>query len=153
MEVPFDSPSSVQFDRERLIVTNDAYFSGDQSHMVLFDVFASEPGEPVFIPGVTQASPTVLKSKKRYSLAVRPRVARAGGKRRKVRFRARVADAAGKRPLARGTVRFAGKRRRTDARGVAVFHVRLKSPGLRVARLLAPGGKRRAVAKAFLKVR
>jgi len=28
MEVPFDSPSSVEFDGERMIVTNDAYFSG-----------------------------------------------------------------------------------------------------------------------------
>jgi sugar lactone lactonase YvrE len=153
MEVPFDSPSSVQFDGERLIVTNDAFFSGEQTHMVLFDVFASEPGEPVFTPGVTQPSPQVVKSRKRSSLAVRPRAVNAGRKRRKVRFRARVADAAGKRPLARGTVRFAGKRHRTDARGVAVFHVRLKSRGLRVARLLAPGGKRRAVAKAVLKVR
>jgi sugar lactone lactonase YvrE len=153
MEVPFDSPSSVQFDGERLIVTNDAFFSGEQSHMVLFDVFAAEPGEPVYVPGVVQPSPGVVKSKKRYSLSVRPRAVEAGGKRRRIRFRARVADAAGKRPLARGTVRFAGRRKRTDARGVAVFHVRLKSPGKRVARLLAPGGKRRAVAKAFLRVR
>src|SRR5205085_812381 len=32
MEVPFDSPSSVQFDGDRLIVTNDCYFSGDSTH-------------------------------------------------------------------------------------------------------------------------
>src|SRR5207237_35581 len=38
-DVPFDEPSSVQFDGERMIVTNDAYFSGDASHFVLFDVF------------------------------------------------------------------------------------------------------------------
>ncbi|HEY0632196.1 MAG TPA: SMP-30/gluconolactonase/LRE family protein, partial [Thermoleophilaceae bacterium] len=50
-DVPFDSPSSVEFDGTRMIVTNDAYFSGDQSHMVIFDVFAGEPGEPVFVPG------------------------------------------------------------------------------------------------------
>jgi hypothetical protein len=151
MEVPFDSPSSVAFDGQRMIVTNDAYFSGDASHMVIFDVFAGEPGEPVFVPGATQPSPHVVKSKKRYSLSVRPRSVKAGKKRR-FRFIARVADAAGKRPLARGTVIFARHRVRTDARGVAVIRVRLHNPGRRVARLLLPG-KRRTVAKAFVRVR
>jgi sugar lactone lactonase YvrE len=50
MPVPFDEPSSVQFDGERMIVTNDAYFSGDQTHWVLFDVWAGEPGAPVYVP-------------------------------------------------------------------------------------------------------
>jgi sugar lactone lactonase YvrE len=152
MEVPFDSPSSVQIDGERLIVTNDSFFSGDKSHMVLFDVFAAEPGEPVYVPGVTQPSPGVVKSKKRYSLSVRPRKVRAGVKRR-FRFRAKVADAAGKRPLARGIVKFAGRRARTDARGVAVIRARLKRHGRHSARLIAPGGKRRTVARAVLRVR
>jgi sugar lactone lactonase YvrE len=152
MEVPFDSPSSVQFDGERMVVTNDSYFSGDQSHMVIFDVFASEPGEPVFVPGVTQPSPGVVKSKKRYSLSVRPRKVKAGVKRR-FRFRARVADAAGKRPLARATVRFAGHRMRTDARGVAVIKARLHRRGSHQARLIAPGGKRRTVARGVVRVR
>lgn len=152
MEVPFDSPSSLQFDGERLIVTNDAFFSGDKSHMVLFDLFASEPGEPVYVPGTTQPSPGVVKSKKRYSLAVRPRRVRAGVKRR-FRFRARVADAAGKRPLARGTVIFARHRARTDARGVVVIRARLKRRGRHMARLIAPGGKRRTVARGVVRVR
>jgi hypothetical protein len=152
MEVPFDGPSSVQFDGERMIITNDAFFSGDQSHMVLFDVFAGEPGEPVYVPGVTQPSPQIAKSKKRYSLSVRPRVVRPG-KMRRFRFRARVADAAGKRPLARGTVIFGRQRVRTDARGVAVIRAKLHGPGKRSARLLAPGGKRRTVAKAVVRVR
>jgi hypothetical protein len=152
MEVPFDSPSSVQFDGERLIVTNDAFFSGDQSHMVLFDVFAAEPGEPVFVPGVTQPSPEVVGSKKRHSLSVRPRSVRSG-QRRRFRFRARVADVAGKRPFARGVVSFAGRRIRLDARGVATMRVRLNHRGRRTARLIRPGGKRRVVAKAFVRVR
>jgi sugar lactone lactonase YvrE len=152
MEVPFDGPSSVQFDGERMIVTNDCFFSGDQSHMVLFDVFAGEPGEPVFVPGVTQPSPGVVGSKKRYSLSVAPKVTRAGKKYR-YRFRARVSDAAGKRPLARGIVLFARHRLRTDARGVATVRVRLRSPGRHSARLLTAGGKRRTVAKAVVRVR
>jgi sugar lactone lactonase YvrE len=152
MEVPFDSPSSVQFDGERLIVTNDSFFSGDQSHMVLFDVFASEPGEPVFAPGVTQPSPEVVKSKKRHSLSVMPRAVRSGQKRR-FRFMARVADAAGKRPFARGIVSFAGRRVRLDARGVGTMRARLRTRGKRTARLIRPGGSRRVVAKAFVRVR
>jgi sugar lactone lactonase YvrE len=151
MEVPFDSPSSVQFDGQRMIVTNDAYFSGDQSHFVLFDVFAGEPGEPVFVPGATQPSPGVVKSKKRYSLTVRPRSVKSGQMRR-FRFRARVSDAAGKRPLARATVVFARHRVRTDARGVAVIKARLHNRGRRLARLLLPG-KRRTVAKVYVRVR
>jgi sugar lactone lactonase YvrE len=152
LEVPFDSPSSVQFDGERMIVTNDAFFSGDQSHMVLFDVFAAEPGEPVFVPGVTQPSPEIGTSKRRYALSVRPRSVRKGVKRR-FRFRARIADAAGKRPLARGIVIFARERVRTDARGVAVVRARLRRPGRRVARLLPASGKRRTVAKGYVRVR
>jgi hypothetical protein len=151
MEVPFDSPSSVQFDGQRLIVTNDAFFSGDQSHMVLFDVFAGEPGEPVFVPGASQPSPQVTRSKKRYSLTVRPRSVRPGHMRR-FRFRAHVSDAAGKRPLARARVIFAGHRVRTDARGAAVIRVRLHTRGRRMARLLL-SGKRRTVAKAYVRVR
>ncbi len=48
--VPFDEPSSVQFLDDRLIVTNDAYFSGNPSHFVLFDVFAGERGMPHVLP-------------------------------------------------------------------------------------------------------
>ena len=150
-DVPFDGPSSVQFDGKRMIVTNDAYFSGDQSHMVVFDVFAGEAGEPVFVPGVTQPSPGVLKSKKHYALSVRPRSVHSGELRR-YRFRARIADKAGKRALARGVVKFGGHRVRTDARGVGVVRVRLHRRGRHVARLLLPRS-RATVAKAFVRVR
>jgi sugar lactone lactonase YvrE len=145
MEVPFDSPSSIQFDGTRLIVTNDAFFSGDQSHMVLFDVFAGEPGAPVFVPGVTRPS-----SKKRYSLSVRPRTIRAGQTRR-FRFAAKFADSAGRHPLAKGVVLFAGHRARTNARGVAVIKARLRRKGQHAARLLPKAGSRRTVAKAFVR--
>jgi hypothetical protein len=64
-----------------------------------------------------------------------------------------VADAAGKRPLARGVVSFAGKRVRLDARGVGTVRARLKHRGRRTARLIRPGGKRRVVAKAYVRVR
>jgi hypothetical protein len=93
----------------------------------------------------------VVKSKKRYSLVVTPARVKAGGRHR-FRFRARVKDAAGLRPLARGKVIFARQHVRTDARGVAVIRARLRAPGRRVARLLLPG-KRRTVAKAYVRVR
>jgi len=51
LSVPFDEPSSVQFDGDRVIVTNDAYFSGEQTHWVIYDVYAGEPGAPVYVPG------------------------------------------------------------------------------------------------------
>jgi hypothetical protein len=51
MAVPFDEPSSVEFDGDRMIVTNDAYFSGDETHWVIYDVYAGEPGAPVYVPG------------------------------------------------------------------------------------------------------
>jgi hypothetical protein len=63
-----------------------------------------------------------------------------------------VSDAAGKRPLARARVIFAGRRVRTDARGAAVIRVRLHTRGRRMARLLL-SGKRRTVAKAYVRVR
>lgn len=50
MPVPYDEPSSVQFDGDRLIVTNLSYFQGNSNHQVLFDVWAGEPGAPVFHP-------------------------------------------------------------------------------------------------------
>ena len=74
------------------------------------------------------------------------------GQKHRFRFRARVKDAAGTRPLARGKVIFARHRVRTDARGVAFIKVRLHNRGRRLARLLLPG-KRRTVAKAFVRVR
>ncbi len=75
------------------------------------------------------------------------------GVKQRFRFRARIEDKAGKRPLARATVRFAGHRIRTDARGVAVIKARLHRRGRHQARLITPGGKRRTVARAVVRVR
>src|SRR5256714_7411937 len=72
--VPFDEPSSVQFDGRRLIVTNDAFISGDASHFVIFDVWAGELGAPVFVPGQKPAA-------HRYRLTVRPRTTTVGDSR------------------------------------------------------------------------
>jgi sugar lactone lactonase YvrE len=50
MTVPFDEPSSAEFAGQSLIVTNQSYFAGDTSHMALLDVYAGEPGMPVYVP-------------------------------------------------------------------------------------------------------
>jgi sugar lactone lactonase YvrE len=48
--VPWDTPTSVQFLGDRLLVTNQAYFTGDSSHWVVFDVAAHEPGLATYVP-------------------------------------------------------------------------------------------------------
>jgi len=48
--VPFDTPSSVMFAGQSLIVANQAFFSGDPTHQAILDVRAGERGLPEFIP-------------------------------------------------------------------------------------------------------
>lgn len=48
--VPWDTVTSVQFLGRRILVTNQAYFSGDSSHWVVFDVAAGEHGMRLFTP-------------------------------------------------------------------------------------------------------
>ena len=52
MPVPFDEPSGVTFDGDRLLVTNLSYVAQDPDHWVVFDVFAGERGVPLFHPSV-----------------------------------------------------------------------------------------------------
>src|SRR3954469_9011653 len=61
-DIPFDEPSSVTFDGDRMIVTNDAFFSGDASHFAIFDVFAGEQGQPVYIPPRIKPSPPAARA-------------------------------------------------------------------------------------------
>jgi sugar lactone lactonase YvrE len=49
-KVPFDSPSSVMFHGTRLMVANQAFFSGDPTHQAILDVEVGERGMPEFIP-------------------------------------------------------------------------------------------------------
>jgi sugar lactone lactonase YvrE len=134
-KVPFDEPSSVQFLGRRMIVTNDAYISGDHSHHVVFDVWAGERGAPVFIPGV--------RPKPRYRLRVKPHEVIQG-----TRHRFRFHATRNGRPLAHALVRFAGRRVRTGARGNAKVRRRLGAGRpVRVARL-SVGKSLRVVARA-----
>jgi sugar lactone lactonase YvrE len=48
--VPWDTATSVQFLGQRILVTNQAYFTGISSHWVIFDVAAAERGMRLFVP-------------------------------------------------------------------------------------------------------
>jgi hypothetical protein len=113
-EIPFDEPSSVQFDGQRMIVTNDAYISGDASHFAVFDVFAGEPGAPVFVPGLDNSVSGG------YLMKVRPRTVRAGT-RHTFRFHVTLRGAGVKGAL----VKFAGRKLRTNAQGDAKLAITL----------------------------
>jgi hypothetical protein len=113
-DIPFDEPSSVQFDGQRILVTNDAYISGDASHFAVFDVFAGEDGAPVYIPGLGSGSSGG------YKVTVRPKRVRVDTRHR---FRFKV-TLRGKR-VKGALITFAGRRRHTNAKGVARVVARL----------------------------
>ena len=138
-KVPFDSPSSVQFLGRRLIVTNDAFISGDKSHMVIFDVWAGELGQPVFISGLR---------KPLYRLGVRPREVTAGT-RHTFRFHA---TRNGK-PLNQALVRFAGRRVRTGPKGNAKVTTKLGADRAERFARLSVKGSLKVVARAKVTVR
>jgi hypothetical protein len=130
LEVPVDSPGSAAFLGERLLVTNHSAILGNPSSWAVLDVFAGEPGLPLYRPFTGARRP-----RPRIRLRVRPRRVRAGTRRR-FRFRATVRRNGKLRALRGARVRFAGRRKRTKRRGRASFVVRLEKPG-----------RRRAVAK------
>jgi sugar lactone lactonase YvrE len=143
---PFDEPASAWFDGTRLIVANDAYISGDASHFALFDVFAGEPGEPIFVPGLSPSQqPARAKKRARYRLRVRPRRVHAG---RRVTVRVRVTRNG--KAVRRARVKLGRAHARTGKRGRARLHVRLHR-GRHAVRLIT--GKRRTLVKKYIRAR
>jgi sugar lactone lactonase YvrE len=135
--IPFDEPSSVQFDGRRMLVTNDAFFSGDPSHFAVFDIWAGEPGAKVFIPGFPR--PT-------YRLTVHPKRVTRGT--HVFHFHA----TRNKKPVRGVLIRFAGRRARTGKHGNAVITATLCHAGSHTARL-TPGSKRGAPTVSATKVK
>jgi hypothetical protein len=137
MEVPLDGPASLAFVGDRLLLTNQST-AGVPTSWAVLDVFAGEQGLPLAKP-FAAANPRALLPHIR--LRVRPRRVRAGT-RTTFRFRASVR----RRALRRVTVRFAGRRARTDRRGYARIRVRLQR--VRTYRALATKkGLRRGTAR------
>jgi sugar lactone lactonase YvrE len=61
----YDSPSSVAFLGNSLIVADQSYVNGDPSHMQILDVAVGEPGIPELIPGPkAQTKPKANKKRK-----------------------------------------------------------------------------------------
>jgi hypothetical protein len=50
MDPPFDGPASVAFLGRSALVTNQSFPAGNPDHWAVFDVFAGEPGLPLFRP-------------------------------------------------------------------------------------------------------
>jgi sugar lactone lactonase YvrE len=116
-EVPLDGPASAAFLGDRVLVTNQST-GGIPTSWAILDVYAGEPGLPLLKP-FAAANPRALLP--RIRLKVRPRRARVG-----VRTRFRFRATAGRRPVRRATIRFAGRRARTNPRGLARITVRLR---------------------------
>ena len=154
-DVPFDSPSSVRFDGDRLIVTNDAYFTGTPNHWVTFDVFAGEQGQPIYVPPASKTPgpmPVPAVSGKRYLLRISSRKLRARHRVR-IRFAATVSTGGAKASaLRRARVRIAGRTVRLDRRGRRAISLTFRHAGRYPVRLLAPSGGK-TLAKTKLRVR
>jgi sugar lactone lactonase YvrE len=54
MPIPFDEPGGVTFDGDRLLVTNISYLAANPSSWAVYDVFAGEPGVPLFRPSFSR---------------------------------------------------------------------------------------------------
>jgi hypothetical protein len=135
LPVPFDTPGSVAFDGERVIVANQSAINNNPAHWALLAIAAGERGLPLFLPPV--------RARTRYRLRVRPRRAVAG-RRTRFRFTATVIVGGHRRPLAGALIRFAGHRIRTNRSGRATVVVRIKHRG-RYRAVLRWSGRRRAV--------
>ena len=126
---PTSRPASAAFLGERVLVTNLALFSRNPDHYAVLDVFAAEPGLPLFRPVIDAGNPPRIKA------SARPRRATAG-ERTCFRFRARLGRGF---PLADAKVRFAGDEKATDERGRARMCARLHGGRGRMARVRKPG--------------
>jgi sugar lactone lactonase YvrE len=131
LAVPYDEPSSVQFSGQRLIVTNLSYLAGNAAHQVLFDVWAGEPGMPIYHPPAPIAPASAARSHAAPSLqvTVAPHAALAGSR---VRYRFRVTTGSGGSglPVAGATIRFAGRSARTHTDGHATLTLTLHRTGV-----------------------
>jgi hypothetical protein len=128
-EVPFDFPASVAFLGDSVLVTNQSFPVGNPNSWAVFDVFAGEPGLPLFRP--LAASRPKLP---RIRLHVAPRRVRVG---RRVRFRLHAVAAGHGVPRAR--LAFAGRRTRADRHGRASLSARLWVPRVLRARAAKRG--------------
>jgi sugar lactone lactonase YvrE len=106
-EVPVDSPGSLAFLGDRLLVSNHSAIRGDPNSWAILDVFAGEPGLPLHHPRIF-----------RPKLRLNARLSRHGNR---VRVRVTRFLAAQKVPVRGARVRVRGARARTNKRGRATL--------------------------------
>ncbi len=106
--------------------------------MVLFDVWAGEPGAPIFVPPAAATPGAAAASKVSFRLKVRPRRVRSG---RRVGLHVQASFSSGgqRHPLAGALVRLAGRQVTTDSGGKATIFVPLRRAGTYRLHLIAAG--------------
>jgi sugar lactone lactonase YvrE len=130
LEVPVDGPGSAAFHGDRVLVTNHSPILGNRGSWAVLDVFAGEPGLPLFRPQLD--APRAPASRPRIGVTVRPRTAVAG-RRARFRFKVTVTEGAETRPVEGAVIRFAGRRTRTGETGRASVVKRFRRTGRYVA--------------------
>jgi hypothetical protein len=90
--VPFDSPSSASFLGTRIMVANQAFFTGNRDHHAILDVETGEPGLPELIPATAALTPAELDARRRAQARARRRARREARQRRERRERRRTQD-------------------------------------------------------------
>jgi len=133
-EIPMDSPGSLAFLGQRLLVSNHSAIRGDPDSWAILDVFAGEDGLPLYYPRISK--PGLLVD------------ARLGQARRRLHVRVTRHLASKTVPVRRVRVRAAGMRARTGRRGRVTISlpvpdgvappivVRARKHGFRRARLV-----------------
>jgi len=133
-EIPMDSPGSLAFLGQRLLVSNHSAIRGDPDSWAILDVFAGEEGLPLYYPRISK--PGLLVD------------ARLGQARRRLHVRVTRHLASKTVPVRRVRVRAAGMRARTGRRGRVTISlpvpdgvappivVRARKHGFRRARLV-----------------
>ena len=133
-EIPMDSPGSLAFLGQRLLVSNHSAIRGDPDSWAILDVFAGEEGLPLYYPRISK--PGLLVD------------ARLGQARRRLHVRVTRHLASKTVPVRRARVRAAGMRARTGRRGRVTISlpvpegvappivVRARKHGFRRARLV-----------------
>ena len=119
-----------------------AFFSGDPSHFALFDVWAGEPGAPVFVPGLPSGGGGGASA---YRLTVKPRVADVGDE-YDFAFHATLSG----RSLRGALVRFVGETVRTNGKGNATIDATLRQAKRYTARLTR-GSSSKTLARAIVR--
>ena len=124
-EIPFDGPASAAFYGERVLVTNQGFPRATPEHWAVLDVFAGEPGLPLFRPFVAAPRPRT-RPLPRLRLVVQPTQA-VVGERTRFDFRATLRG----QPVSGARVVLAGRDATTGKDGRAVLRFRPEHAGLR----------------------